>query len=48
MAANANHRLACFHVPMDGHHCPGLDGVEHALGLVFRGVAEVEVHAEAG
>lgn len=33
---------------MDGHDCPGLDGIEHPLALVFRGVAEVEVLKKPG
>lgn len=32
---------------VDGQRGAGFDGVEHALGLIGRGVAEVQVHAEA-
>ena len=34
-------------MPMDGKDRAGLDGVEHALGLVGRGVPEVAVHSKA-
>ena len=33
-------------VAVDGHHGAGLDGVEHALEVVLRAVAEVEVAAQ--
>ena len=33
-------------MPMDGHHRAGLQGVEHTLALVGRGVAQVEVHPQ--
>lgn len=32
---------------MDGHHGPGLDGVEHTLRMIFRGIAEIEIHPQA-
>ena len=32
---------------MDGHHRAGLQGVQHALALVGRGVTQVEVHPQA-
>lgn len=31
-------------VPMDGHYCAWLQGIQHALALVGGGVAQVEVH----
>lgn len=31
---------------VDGHHRARLEGVEHTLGMVFRRVAEVEVHPQ--
>ncbi len=34
-------------MPMDGQHCPGLDGVQHPLGLVGRAVPQVQVHPKA-
>ena len=35
-------------MPMDGDHRSRLNGVEHPLGGVVRGIAEVKVLAEAG
>ena len=32
---------------MNRHHRVGLQSVEHPLALVFRGVAQVEVHPQA-
>ena len=32
---------------MDGQHRSRLDGVQHPLGLVGRGVAQVQVHPQA-
>ena len=47
MAADADAGLAGAEVAMDGHHGAGLDGVEHALGVILGVVAEVEVAAQA-
>lgn len=44
MAADANNSLGRCVMSMDGHHGSGLNGIEHPLRLVFRGIAEVEVH----
>ena len=33
---------------MDRHRRPRLDGIQHPLRLVFRAIAEVQIHAEAG
>lgn len=48
MAADAYDRLRRRSMAMHRHHGAGLDGVEHPLRLVFRRVAEIQVHAEAG
>lgn len=48
MAADAYDRLRRRSMPMHRHHGAGLDGVEHPLRLVFRRVAEIQVHTEAG
>lgn len=48
MAADADAGLAGAEVAVDGHHGAGLEGVEHALGVVLGAVAEVEVAAQAG
>ena len=48
MAADADAGLAGAEMAMDGHHGAGLDGVEHALGVVLGAIAVVEVAARAG
>ena len=48
MAADAYDRLRRRSMPMHRHHGAGLNGVEHPLRLVFRRVAEIQVHTEAG
>ena len=47
-AAEDDHILGGFVVPMDGDHRSRLDGIEHPLGGVVRRVAKVEVLAQAG
>lgn len=46
-AAEDDHVLGGFVVPMDGNHRSRLDGVEHPLGWVIGRVAEVDVFAKA-
>ena len=47
MPAHAHDRLGTVLMPMDGQHRPGLDRVQHPLGLVLRRVPEVVVHPKA-
>ena len=48
MPTEADDCLGGGPVPMNGQDRAGLDGVEHPLGLVRRGVPEIEVHPEPG
>lgn len=48
MSADADAGLAGAEVAVDEHHGAGLDGVEHALGVVLEAVAEIEVAAQTG
>ena len=47
MPTQAHHRLGSGPVSMDGEHRPRLDGIQHALGLILRRIAQVKVHPEA-
>ena len=42
-AAEDDHLFAGLRVPMDGDDRTRLDGVQHPLGVVFRGIPEVVV-----
>ena len=46
MSTETNHRLRGLHMPMDRQRRPRLDGIEHPLGLVGRGVAQVQIHPQ--
>lgn len=46
MSTDAHNRLGCVPMPMDGQNRPRFDGIQHPLGLVIRGIPEVQVHPE--
>lgn len=43
VATDADAGLAGVAMAVDGHHSAWLDGVEHALGLVLVGVAQIQI-----
>ena len=47
LATNDYHRLRRMPMPVNRQHASRLDSVEHPLGVVLRGVAQVKVNAEA-
>lgn len=48
MPEDAHHRLRRGPVPMDRHHRPRLDRIQHPLRAVLRRIPQVQVHPQTG